>query len=57
VPVGLLGVNYICVASSQVCTYSYSNGIYVPYEINATYVPVELTADHGKSKVVEKEGE
>ena len=48
-PVGILGENYICEASTNVCTYSYSNGNYVPHDINSTYVPVMLSVPAAKS--------
>jgi hypothetical protein len=54
-PVGILGENYVCEAASpsSVCTYTYSNGNYVPYETGSIYVPVGLTAA-AKPKPAEK---
>jgi hypothetical protein len=45
-PVGILGENYYCEASSPttVCTYTYSNGSYVPFETGSTYVQIDLRA-------------
>jgi hypothetical protein len=40
---GELGVNYVCETSSNVCTYTYSDGEYVPYQTLSTYTQVELT--------------
>jgi hypothetical protein len=40
---GELGVTYVCETSSNVCTYTYSDGEYVPYQTLSTYTQVELT--------------
>jgi hypothetical protein len=37
------GVTYVCETSSSTCTYTYSDGEYMPYQTNSTYIPVELT--------------
>jgi hypothetical protein len=42
-PAGTLGVNYVCVTSTVVCTYTYSNGVYTPYTTMANYIPIGLT--------------
>jgi hypothetical protein len=42
-PAGTLGVNYICETSSSVCTYTYSGGVYTPYETSSTYVNLGAT--------------
>jgi hypothetical protein len=42
-PVGELGVTYVCEASSLVCTYTYSNGVYTPYQIASSYTPINAT--------------
>jgi hypothetical protein len=49
-PVGILGENYVCESASPttVCTYSYSNGNYIPYETGSMYVPIELSTPAGK---------
>jgi hypothetical protein len=41
--VGELGVTYVCETSSNTCTYTYSDGEYMPYQTASTYTPVELT--------------
>jgi Family of unknown function (DUF6520) len=40
---GQLGVTYVCESSADVCTYTYSNGEYTPYQTLSSYTPVELT--------------
>jgi hypothetical protein len=42
-PVGTLGVNYVCESSTQVCTYTYSNGVYTPFNTSSTYTPIGAT--------------
>jgi hypothetical protein len=39
------GENYVCEAASPttVCTYTYSNGNYIPYETGSMYVPIGLS--------------
>ncbi len=41
-PVGQLGVTYVCVTSSNICTYTLSGGVYTPYQIASSYTPIEL---------------
>jgi hypothetical protein len=40
---GTLGVNYVCESSSNTCTYTYSNGQYIPYQNAATYTNLGVT--------------
>jgi hypothetical protein len=42
-PVGQLGVTYVCTSSTSTCTYTYSNGVYTPYNNNSTYTPIGAT--------------
>jgi hypothetical protein len=42
-PAGQLGVTYVCETSSNICTYSYSNGVYTPYQTAANYTQIEIT--------------
>jgi hypothetical protein len=42
-PAGTLGVNYVCESSASVCTYTYSNGVYTPYQTLSSYFPIGLT--------------
>jgi hypothetical protein len=37
------GVTYVCETSSNVCTYTYSGGVYTPYQTSSTYTQVEVT--------------
>jgi Family of unknown function (DUF6520) len=39
-PAGTLGVTYVCETTSSVCTYTYSQGVYTPYNTDATYTPI-----------------
>jgi hypothetical protein len=41
---GTLGVNYVCESSPNVCTYTYSQGVYTPYQIASNYTPIGITA-------------
>jgi hypothetical protein len=41
--VGQLGVTYVCETSSNVCTYTYSGGVYTPYNTDANYTQIEIT--------------
>jgi Family of unknown function (DUF6520) len=41
-PAGQLGVTYVCESSSNTCTYSYSYGVYTPYQTAANYTPIEV---------------
>lgn len=41
-PAGTEGVNYVCESSTEICTYILQNGVYTPYEIEATYFPLGL---------------
>jgi hypothetical protein len=45
-----MGENYVCEAASPttVCTYSYTNGNYIPYETGSMYVPIGFSAPAGK---------
>jgi len=40
---GQLGVAYVCESSPEVCTYTYSQGVYTPYQTLSSYTPIELT--------------
>jgi len=40
---GQMGVNYVCETSSNTCTYSYSDGVYTPYQTAATYTYLGVT--------------
>jgi Family of unknown function (DUF6520) len=40
---GQLGVTYVCEASTDVCTYTYSQGVYSPYQTASTYTPIGVT--------------
>lgn len=42
-PAGQLGVNYVCETSSDICTYTYSGGVYVPYQTASTYINLGVT--------------
>ena len=42
-PAGTEGVNYVCETSSNTCTYTYSNGQYIPYVNGATYTSIGVT--------------
>ena len=53
---GVMGVNYYCLSSSNVCTYSYSGGVYTPYMVDAQYTPIALTKEKPKPKPTEKKG-
>jgi hypothetical protein len=41
-PAGQYGVAYFCQSSSSVCTYSYSGGVYTPYQTLGTYSPIAV---------------
>jgi Family of unknown function (DUF6520) len=40
---GTMGVNYVCETSSDVCTYTYSGGVYTPYQTLSSYVTLGAT--------------
>jgi hypothetical protein len=40
---GTEGVNFVCESSSNVCTYTYSNGVYTPYQTLSNYTPLGVT--------------
>jgi hypothetical protein len=40
---GQLGVAYVCESSPNTCTYTYSQGVYTPYQTASSYTPVEVT--------------
>jgi hypothetical protein len=40
---GVEGMNYVCESSSEVCTYTYSNGVYTPYQTLSSYVSLGAT--------------
>jgi hypothetical protein len=42
-PAGTIGVTYVCEASTNICTYSYANGVYTPYSVRSSYTPIALT--------------
>jgi hypothetical protein len=42
-PAGTLGITYVCETSSNICTYTYSGGVYTPYQIQSNYTPILLT--------------
>jgi uncharacterized protein DUF6520 len=42
-PAGTFGVNYVCETSSNVCTYTFSGGVYTPYQTSANYTPIGVT--------------
>jgi hypothetical protein len=39
-PAGTMGLTYVCESSTNVCTYTYSQGVYTPYQIASTYTPI-----------------
>jgi len=39
---GQMGVNYVCETSSNTCTFTYSDGVYTPYQTASNYTPIEL---------------
>jgi len=43
-PAGQLGVTYVCETSSNICTYTYSGGVYTPYNTDANYTRIEATS-------------
>jgi hypothetical protein len=49
-PAGQYGVTYICQSSSTICTYSYSNGVYTPYQTLGQYTFVTLTKNDPPKK-------
>lgn len=53
---GTMGVNYTCEESTEVCTYTYSNGIYTPYITDATYTPLGITTPPAKPEPAGKKG-
>jgi Family of unknown function (DUF6520) len=40
---GTEGMNYVCETSSNICTYTYSNGVYTPYQTLSNYTPLGVT--------------
>ena len=40
---GTEGVTFVCESSSNTCTYTYSNGEYIPYQNAATYISLGAT--------------
>jgi len=43
VEAGTMGVSYYCqTLASWVCVYTYSQGVYTPYLINAEYTPIGI---------------
>jgi Family of unknown function (DUF6520) len=48
---GAMGVNYYCGISTQTCTYTYSNGVYSPYD-QGTYI--ELAAQNNAPPATSK---
>jgi hypothetical protein len=40
---GVEGMNYVCETSSNVCTYTYSGGVYTPYQTLSTYTYLGAT--------------
>jgi hypothetical protein len=56
-PTGTMGVNYVCITpSANVCTYSYSGGVYTPYMTDAQYTPLGIATEKAKPKPTEKKG-
>jgi hypothetical protein len=54
---GVMGRDYTCITpSSNVCTYSYSGGVYTPYMTAAQYYPLGITTEKAKPKPTEKKG-
>jgi hypothetical protein len=49
-PAQTLGVNYVCESSPNVCTYTYSNGVYTPYNTQATYTPLGVATPPAETK-------
>lgn len=43
-PAGTEGVNYVCLSSTNICTYILQNGVYTPYEVSASYQPINLAS-------------
>jgi hypothetical protein len=42
-PVGQLGVTYVCETSSNICTYTFSGGVYTPYQTASSYTQIDIT--------------
>jgi hypothetical protein len=40
---GTEGENYVCESSSNICTYTYSSGVYTPYQTLSTYINLGAT--------------
>ena len=40
---GSEGVTFVCESSSEVCTYTYSGGVYTPYQTSSSYVGLGTT--------------
>jgi hypothetical protein len=40
---GQLGVTYVCESSPNTCTYTYSGGVYTPYQTASSYTPIQIT--------------
>jgi hypothetical protein len=49
-PAGQFGVTYFCQSSSSICTYSYSNGVYTPYQTLGTYSPLSAVKNDPPKK-------
>lgn len=44
VAAGQMGVNYVCETSSNICTYTYSGGVYTPYQTASNYTRLGVTS-------------
>ena len=53
-PAGTLGVNYVCESSPSVCTYTFNNGVYTPYNTMATYFRIGAADPDTKPVTKEK---
>jgi hypothetical protein len=40
---GQLGVTYVCESSTSTCTFTYSQGVYTPYQTASSYTPIGAT--------------
>ncbi len=49
-PAGTLGVNYLCMSSASVCTYTKSGSTYTPYQTLSTYSPIQGLTDKQAAK-------
>lgn len=41
-PAGIYGVNYVCVSSPYVCTYTKSGNNYIPYQNQGSYTKIGI---------------